>query len=96
MTKEQVEYLTKTFRHKLLDFARGSTEEYVLRDLFKQFDTNRSGNLTIDELTFMLEKLQIACERKFVQALFKRFDTNKNGVIEFEEFVDYIIKNPYK
>ena len=29
-------------------------------------------------------------------ALLKKFDTNGNGVIEFEEFCDYIIRNPYK
>ena len=79
-----------------MDFANQSTEEYVLRALFKQFDTNNSGDLTIDELTFMLMKLQIACDRKYVNALFQRFDENKNGVIEFEEFVDFVIRNPYK
>ena len=67
-----------------------------MRDLFQHFDVNKSGDLTVDELTAMLAKLQIACDRKFVGALFKKFDTNKNGVIEFEEFVDFVIRNPYK
>ena len=79
-----------------MDFANHSHEEYVLRDLFKQFDINKSGDLTIDELSNMLSKLQVACDRKYVLALFKRFDENKNGVIEFEEFVDFVIRNPYK
>ena len=68
----------------------------ILRQIFKEFDTNKSGNLTLDELTAMLAKLQISCERKYVSALLKQFDTNGNGVIEFEEFCDYIIRNPYK
>lgn len=96
VTKEQIEYLTKTLRHKLLDFSKQSIEEYVLRDLFKQFDVNKSGDLTVDELTMMLAKLGISCDRKYVRALFNKFDTNKNGVIEFEEFVDYVIRSPYK
>ncbi len=52
--------------------------------------------MTIDELTNMLAKLQISCERKYVTALLKKFDANGNGTIEFEEFCDFLIKNPYK
>ena len=97
VNKEQVEHLTKTLRHKLLDFSRGGQQdEYVMREMFKDFDTNKSGDLTIDELWGMMSKLGISCDRKFVTALFKKFDANKNGVIEFEEFMDYLIQNPYK
>ena len=93
--KEQIEFLTKTLRAKLQDFSKNNSDEYVLRAIFKDFDHNKSGTLTIDELTGMLAKLQISCDRKYITALFKKFDTNKNGVIEFEEFCDYIIQNPY-
>jgi len=55
--KEQVEFLTQTLRLKLRTFANQSSEEYVLRGIFKEFDTNKSGSLTIDELTSMLAKL---------------------------------------
>lgn len=96
VNKEQVEYLTKLLREKLRDFSNSSTDEYVLRGIFKEFDQNKSGTLTIDELTWMLAKLQISCDRKFITALFKKFDTNGNGVIEFEEFCDYVVRNPYK
>lgn len=44
----------------------------------------------------MLYKMQISIEKKYVTALFKKLDKNQNGVIDFEEFVDYIVKNPYK
>ena len=64
--------------------------------VFKDFDTNKSGNLTIDELQAMLGKLQIACEHRYVVALFKTFDINSNGVIEFDEFANHLIYNPYK
>jgi Ca2+-binding EF-hand superfamily protein len=88
--------MTRLIREKLRDYSKSSTDEYVLRGIFKEFDHNKSGNLTIDELTMMLAKLQISCDRKYITALFKKFDTNGNGVIEFEEFCDYIIRNPYK
>jgi Ca2+-binding EF-hand superfamily protein len=50
----------------------------------------------MDELWNMLPKFGISCDRKFVSALFREFDTNKNGVMEFEEFVSFVIHNPYK
>jgi len=94
--KEQLEHLTKAMRQKLMDFANQQQDEYVLRQIFKQFDTNNSGDLTVDELGAMMAKLELSVERKFLNALFKKFDKNGNGVIEFEEFVDYIIHNPYR
>jgi len=81
---------------KLRFMVNDSQEEFVLRGIFKDFDTNQSGKLTLDELVAMLAKCQISCERKYASALFKKIDVNKNGTIEFEEFVNYIISDPYK
>ena len=43
----------------------------------------------------MLATLEISVERRYVMALLKKFDKNQNGVIEFDEFVDFIVHNPY-
>jgi Ca2+-binding EF-hand superfamily protein len=75
--------------------TNGSHEEYLLRKIFNDFDINKSGYLSIDELYAMLIKLEIPVSKKYLSALFKRFDTNKSGVIEFEEFLNYLINNPY-
>lgn len=73
--KEQLEKLTQLMRQKLQDFSKqGHSDEYVLRDVFKLFDANKSGDLTPDELWAMMAKLGISCERKYVTALFKKFD----------------------
>jgi Ca2+-binding EF-hand superfamily protein len=37
--------------------SNSSQEEFVLRKIFKDFDTNNSGAITIDELGAMLAKL---------------------------------------
>ena len=95
VSKQQIELLTKTIRHKLLDFSNGNTEELTIRNAFREFDSNENGVLTADELTAMLAKLEISVERRYVQALLKKFDRNQNGVIEFDEFVDFIVHNPY-
>ena len=95
-TKEQIEMLTKTMRHKLLDFSNKSTEELVIRNAFREFDLNGNGVLTSDELQAMLVRLQISVDRRYIQALLKKFDRNGNGVIEFDEFVNFMVHDPYK
>lgn len=95
-TKDTVRQLTAIIRQKLISYSNKQSDEYVLRTMFKEFDTNKSGTLTVDELGGMLVKLQISCERRYLHEMLAQFDRNNNGVIEFDEFVNYIINNPYK
>lgn len=76
--------------------SNSSQEEFVLRKIFKDFDTNNSGTLTIDEMAAMLAKLGISVERKYISAMIKVLDTNKTGMLEFEEFANFLIYDPYK
>ena len=55
--KEEVERLTQTIRHKLLDLSVHQSDEYVLRNLFRQLDTNHNGTINADELSMMLSKI---------------------------------------
>ena len=68
----------------------------MLRKIFKDFDLNGSGAITIDELGAMLAKLGISVERKYMEGLMRDLDTNKTGMLEFEEFTTFLIYNPYK
>eukprot|EP00831_Metopus_contortus_P032379 TRINITY_DN2616_c0_g1_i3.p2 TRINITY_DN2616_c0_g1~~TRINITY_DN2616_c0_g1_i3.p2 ORF type:complete len:250 (+),score=45.74 TRINITY_DN2616_c0_g1_i3:434-1183(+) len=92
--KERLDELIRAIRLKLLNLAP-SQDEFMLRKLFKDFDLNQSGNLTVDELQAMMFKMGIAVERKYITGLFRRFDANKSGTIEFEEFCTFITTNPY-
>ena len=95
VTKEEIERLTKTMRHKLLDFSNHGTEELVLQNVFRDFDLNNNGVLSSDELQAMLVKLQISVDRRYISALLRKFDKNGNGVIEFDEFSNFLIHDPY-
>lgn len=55
--KQQVEELTRALRIKCRVITNNSLEEFVLRNIFKDFDANKSGSLTLDELIAMLNKL---------------------------------------
>lgn len=96
VTQEQIKHLTKTMRSKLMDFSGGQTEEMVLRNTFREFDLNGNGVLTADELQALLVRLQMSVDRRYLTALLNKFDRNGNGVIEFEEFVNFLINDPYK
>jgi len=96
VSAEQIKHLTKTIRAKLMDFSGGQTEEMVLRNTFREFDLNGNGVLAADELQALLVRLQISVDRRFLSALMKKFDNNNNGVIEFEEFVNFIVNDPYR
>jgi Ca2+-binding EF-hand superfamily protein len=93
--KERLDTLINTVRHKLQNLCGKSSDEYVLRKIFKDFDLNKNGVLTIDELEAMLARLQISVERKYLTALFRKFDLNQSGTIEFEEFCAYVVHSTY-
>jgi Ca2+-binding EF-hand superfamily protein len=67
-----------------------------LRKIFKDFDSNGSGSITIDELLAMLAKLGISVERKYANGMMKELDQNKTGMLEFEEFTTFLLYSPYK
>ena len=96
VSRHELEHLTKTIRHKLLDMSRGQSDEYVLRNVFREFDVDKSGNLSACELDALLARLQLKVPAAYLEALLKKFDRNGNGVVEFEEFLAYLTSCPYK
>ena len=82
-------------RHRLLELVNNRAEEHVLRKMFKDFDLNASGHITIDELASMCAKLKIAVDRKYLYGVFKIIDVNHSGAIEFDEFMHFIANDPY-
>lgn len=94
--KEQLANFISMIRLRVLEMSNHNLEEFVLWKIFNHFDTNKSGTLTLDELAGMVSKLKLTCEWKYLIGVFKILDSNNSGAIEFEEFVNYILHNPYK
>lgn len=93
---DKVKQIISMMRTRLRVLSNQNEEEYKLRQIFKNFDTNASGNISIEELAAMLAKLGIMVERKYIVAVMRHVDSNQNGMIEFEEFANLLLYDPYK
>lgn len=77
-------------KSKVLAFARGG-EPALVTKFFNDMDLNHSGSLTMDEVTRMMEKLEISVERKFIHPYFKIIDADNSGCVEEAEWNTYIL-----
>jgi Ca2+-binding EF-hand superfamily protein len=68
-------------RQRLVSLSNGSQEEYVLRDMFRTFDRDNNGYLTINELAGMLAKLGVEVSKDGVIGVLNELDTNKSGTL---------------
>jgi len=56
----------KTVRGKLIQKTCGAHDEMLLRELFSEYDLNKSGVLCINELYAMLLQLEIPVHHKYL------------------------------
>lgn len=95
LNKEHVMHLLALMRQRLITLAGSSQEEYALRNMFRSFDVDNSGTITMDELGGLISKLGVSCLDGELEAMFRELDSNQNGTLEFEEFQALMISDPY-
>jgi hypothetical protein len=61
----------------------------MVREAFNEYDTDKSGTISKDELSVILKGLCDMSDDE-IAALFKALDVNEDGELQFEEFVDWI------
>jgi Ca2+-binding EF-hand superfamily protein len=91
----RVMHLLGLMRQRIITLANSKQESYFLRDLFRTYDTNNSGNLGINEVAGLLSALGVAVQEHELVAMFKLLDTSKNGVLEYEEFQTFVDVDRY-
>jgi len=64
--------------------------------MFRTYDKDNSGALSINELAGLLSELGVAVKDHEIVGMMKVLDTSKNGVVEFDEFENFIVIDPYK
>lgn len=88
--------LVGAIRHSLLKSGNERhTEEFVLRELFREFARDGDGAVTVTELRAMLNKLNLNAEDKYLEAFINALDKNKAGHVEFEELRHVIVEGRY-
>ena len=96
VNKYDFHHFVAAFRHSLLKSgSERHTEEFVLRELFREFSRDGQGQVTISELRAILNKININTEEKYLDAFIKAMDKNNQGYIEFEELRHVIIEGRY-
>lgn len=92
----RIMHLLGLMRQRLITKANSQQEEYKLRDMFRTFDKDNSGSLSINELAGLLAELGVGVKENELVAMMRLIDTSKNGVIEFDEFQNFVVIDPYK
>jgi len=96
VTKEDMANLVGAIRHSLLKSGNERhTEEFVLRELFREFARDGEGAVTVTEFRAMLNKINLNAEDKYLEAFIHYMDKNNKGHIEFEELKHIIVEGRY-
>lgn len=61
-----------------------------LKTAFEQFDRNRNGSITSDEMKECLHQSKIPFEDHEVNQVIAKMDTNKDGQVTFEEYLTFM------
>jgi calcium-dependent protein kinase len=73
----------------MLAMAKTLTNEEIsgMKQMFKQFDKDNSGTITINELHKGLEKKGARSTKEELQNMLKEMDVDGNGELDYEEFI---------
>ena len=85
--QKEVERFIAAIRHNLQKYGNHRhTEEFLLRELFRDFDRQNTGFLSINELREMLFKINLSADERYMEALLNKFEQREPGLVEFDEF----------
>ena len=67
-------------------------DSFALRDLFREFDRNGDGRISVHEMSTSLRKMGFTSYKKReIDALIRRFDVDGDGRIDYEEFISIMV-----
>ena len=69
---------------------QSAAEVQELRDVFDAFDADRSGRISVEELSSAMQQMQLPVERGKLVALMGEADTNGDQHIDFGEFLTVV------
>jgi Ca2+-binding EF-hand superfamily protein len=67
----------------------------LVRDIFRRFDKDHDGVMTMDEFKKALEKFGFMLDTSEVLTIMKHFDKRQDGQISYNEFCDTLLDEDY-
>jgi len=67
----------------------------LVRDVFRKFDTDHDGVLTLAEFKKVLEKYGFQLSEEDVLVIMKHFDARQDGQVSYNEFCDVLLDEDY-
>ena len=77
--EKRVDEFEGIMKEKIRQKSKGEAETVKLRQIFKFFDTDQSGHITVDEFKAACERLGLPLERRHARAFFMRYDPDRSG-----------------
>jgi len=65
--------------------------ETGIDNIFRQYDRDHSGLITINELNSLTLGVGVPLERKYTMRIMRALDTDNSGHISLEELKNYIV-----
>uniref|UniRef100_A0A7S4RNF6 Calmodulin n=1 Tax=Alexandrium monilatum TaxID=311494 RepID=A0A7S4RNF6_9DINO len=77
-------------------FREGLRQQFPLvRDIFRKFDSDHDGVMTVPEFRGALEKWGFQLTDEEVVAIMRHFDSRKDGQVSYNEFCDALLDEDY-
>ncbi|KAG6367770.1 hypothetical protein INS49_001965 [Diaporthe citri] len=74
-----------------------SAEEIsIFRDCFNEYDTDKGGNITVEEFARVMRKTNPSVSDEEVSKIISEVDLDGDGTINFDEFITMMTGQPYK
>eukprot|EP00413_Alexandrium_margalefii_P039129 CAMPEP_0204599060 /NCGR_PEP_ID=MMETSP0661-20131031/54626_1 /ASSEMBLY_ACC=CAM_ASM_000606 /TAXON_ID=109239 /ORGANISM="Alexandrium margalefi, Strain AMGDE01CS-322" /LENGTH=744 /DNA_ID=CAMNT_0051609769 /DNA_START=45 /DNA_END=2279 /DNA_ORIENTATION=- len=67
----------------------------LVRDIFRRFDSDRDGVMTLPEFKSALEKFGFMLSQEEVVQIMKHFDARQDGQVSYNEFCDALLDEDY-
>ncbi|CAE7202348.1 KCNB1, partial [Symbiodinium pilosum] len=90
--RSRILLMTRT-RQRLKSYGYEASD---MPSLFRKFDSNGNGELTMDEFCDMISKMNVGIRPSEAEELFELFDTDGSGGIDDREFMKALFPDDYR
>mmetsp|Transcript_70705 Transcript_70705/g.165817 ORF Transcript_70705/g.165817 Transcript_70705/m.165817 type:complete len:576 (-) Transcript_70705:225-1952(-) len=90
--RSRILLMTRT-RQRLKSYGYEASD---MPSLFRKFDSNGNGELTMDEFCDMISKMNVGIRASEAEELFELFDTDGSGGIDDREFMKALFPDDYR